>query len=67
VVWPGSVPVPQSDPCCSRYGLDLTDGVILSVAFLLCIAFGPTMSYPSWTPRMALVVAILPLGVLSSS
>lgn len=48
-----------------RNGLTTTDGAIAGLAFLLCIAFGPPMSYPSWTPRMALVLVAAPAGLVT--
>lgn len=47
-----------------RLGLSVTDAMVASAALLLAVAFGPTMSYPSWTPRMAVVLACLPVGLV---
>lgn len=48
-----------------RLGLSSSDVLILAFAGLLCIAFAPFFLVPSWTPRMGLVLAALPAGLLS--
>ncbi len=48
----------------STFGLSgAVDGVVVVLALLLVVAFVPPLIFDGWTPRFALVVATLPLGM----
>jgi O-antigen ligase len=48
----------------ARHGVTPLEGSVAALAFVWCIAFGPTMSYPSWTPRFALLLLAAPAGLV---
>src|SRR5688572_32866553 len=48
-----------------RLGLSTADVLIVSVAVLLCIAHAPFFLVPSWTPRMLVVLGVLPIGLVA--
>ena len=47
----------------ARYGLTYVDAAIAVAILWICVAFVPVLLAPSWTPRLALVVGFLPVGV----
>ena len=48
-----------------RHEVSVADALVAALALLFAVAFGPTMAYPSWTPRLALLLIALPSGVLA--
>jgi O-antigen ligase len=48
-----------------RYDLTVTDVLLAAFAGLLCVAFMPNFLVPSWTPRMMLLLATIPPGIVS--
>ncbi len=48
----------------ARCGLTRWDAGVAGFALLLLVAFAPDLMFGSWTPRMALVSAAMPLGVV---
>jgi O-antigen ligase len=50
----------------ARNGLDVLDAVVVAIASVLCIAWIPAMAVPTWTPRMMLLLAALPCGLLAA-
>jgi O-antigen ligase len=48
----------------ARWGCETSDLLVAGFGLLLAVVYGPPMSYPTWTPRAALVLAALPIGLL---
>ncbi len=48
----------------ARRGLTTWDGLAIAAAVLLVVAFVPAVFFESWTPRMAIVLAIGPTGLV---
>lgn len=46
-----------------RLGLTDQDAALLVVAGLLVVAFAPVLFFESWTPRMAILLAVAPAGL----
>ena len=46
-----------------EHGFEPLDVVAAVAALLLCIAYGSFFLVPSWTPRVAVLVAVAPLGI----
>lgn len=47
-----------------RWGLTRWDAGVAGFGLLLLVAFAPDLMFGSWTPRMALVLAAMPLGMV---
>jgi O-antigen ligase len=70
VVSSADVPVGRVDPVESRSflarrGLSTSDALVLTLAGVWCIAYGPFFVVTSWTPRIVLMLAALPAGVVA--
>jgi hypothetical protein len=48
----------------ARHGLSTRDVLVLALAAIWCVAYGPFFVVTSWTPRVLLMLAALPAGTL---
>jgi len=48
----------------ARWGLSTHDVLVLAAGAWLCVASGP-FTFKGWTPRMAVILAVLPIGLVS--
>ena len=48
----------------AKWGLSIHDVLVLAAGAWLCVATGP-FTFKGWTPRMAVILAVLPVGLVS--